>query len=120
MYGKNWKLVEDHVGSRTSTQARSHAQKFFSNIDKQKMSMEEFLQRLTMDVIEDYKRKAEEGIELEEEGICEMILEMKGMRGDECARKKKEVAKRQKKQRIMNIAVDEVIKEQENEFSEMG
>ena len=28
-YGKNWKEVEKYVGSRTSAQARSHAQKFF-------------------------------------------------------------------------------------------
>ena len=28
-YGKNWKDVQKYVGSRSSTQARSHAQKFF-------------------------------------------------------------------------------------------
>lgn len=33
-YGKNWKKVEDYVATRTSTQARSHAQKFFANIIK--------------------------------------------------------------------------------------
>lgn len=29
LYGKNWKLVAGHIGSRNSTQVRSHAQKYF-------------------------------------------------------------------------------------------
>ena len=29
MYGKNWKLVANYIGSRNSTQVRSHAQKYF-------------------------------------------------------------------------------------------
>ena len=81
--------------------------------------MEEFLQKLTMEVIGDYKRKAEQGGDYEEDGLCEMILEMKGMKGEETNKKKKETVKRQKKQRIMNVAVEEVIKEQKNEFSQI-
>jgi SHAQKYF class myb-like DNA-binding protein len=34
MFGKNWKKVEEYVATRTSTQARSHAQKFFANVVK--------------------------------------------------------------------------------------
>ena len=34
LYGKNWKKVEECVVTRTSTQARSHAQKFFGNVVK--------------------------------------------------------------------------------------
>ena len=34
LFGKNWKKVEEYVATRTSTQARSHAQKFFGNIEK--------------------------------------------------------------------------------------
>jgi SHAQKYF class myb-like DNA-binding protein len=34
IYGKDWGKVQQHVGSRSSTQARSHAQKFFQKIEK--------------------------------------------------------------------------------------
>ena len=33
-FGNNWKKVQEYVNSRTSTQARSHAQKFFEKIKK--------------------------------------------------------------------------------------
>ena len=33
-FGNNWKEVQEYVNSRTSTQARSHAQKFFEKIKK--------------------------------------------------------------------------------------
>ncbi len=33
-YGNEWKLVQKHVGTRSSTQARSHAQKFFVKMKK--------------------------------------------------------------------------------------
>ena len=33
-YGKEWQKVQQHVSTRTSTQARSHAQKFFVKLDK--------------------------------------------------------------------------------------
>jgi SHAQKYF class myb-like DNA-binding protein len=33
-YGNEWRSVQRHVGTRSSTQARSHAQKFFAKIGK--------------------------------------------------------------------------------------
>ena len=38
-YGNDWKKVENHIGTRTSSQARSHAQKFFIKLkEEQKKS----------------------------------------------------------------------------------
>lgn len=34
-YGKDWQMVENHIGSRSSAQIRSHAQKFLSKMDKE-------------------------------------------------------------------------------------
>jgi SHAQKYF class myb-like DNA-binding protein len=34
-FGKNWKKVEEHVGTRTGAQIRSHAQKFFNKLQKE-------------------------------------------------------------------------------------
>ncbi len=33
-FGKNWKKIQEYVGTRSTTQARSHAQKFFSKLEK--------------------------------------------------------------------------------------
>jgi SHAQKYF class myb-like DNA-binding protein len=34
-YGKNWKQVEDYVGTRSGAQIRSHAQKFFIRLERE-------------------------------------------------------------------------------------
>jgi SHAQKYF class myb-like DNA-binding protein len=34
-YGKNWKMVEQIVSTRTASQVRSHAQKFFYRLDRE-------------------------------------------------------------------------------------
>lgn len=57
-YGKNWKKVEEHVATRTSTQARSHAQKFFANILKRNMTMEQFLDNLSYDTLQELRMSA--------------------------------------------------------------
>lgn len=57
-YGKNWKKVEEHVATRTSTQARSHAQKFFANIMKRNMTMDSFLENLSLETLNELKKSA--------------------------------------------------------------
>ncbi len=41
LYGKDWKKVQQHVGTRTTTQARSHAQKYFGKLDRQTKNKDE-------------------------------------------------------------------------------
>lgn len=53
-FGKEWKKVQEHVGTRTSTQARSHAQKFFNKLEKRQMTLEAFLHTLDLDNLENH------------------------------------------------------------------
>jgi SHAQKYF class myb-like DNA-binding protein len=35
LYGKNWKKVKEYVGTRSMSQARSHAQKYFAKLQQE-------------------------------------------------------------------------------------
>ena len=41
-YGKNWQDISEYVQTRTSTQARTHAQKFLKKHQKDMMNMKQF------------------------------------------------------------------------------
>lgn len=51
-FGKEWQKVQAHVSTRTSTQARSHAQKFFIKLEKKSLTLEEFLKDLDLKEVE--------------------------------------------------------------------
>lgn len=51
LYGKEWKRVQQHVGTRSSTQARSHAQKFFVKLDKKGQRLDDFLALIDLDTV---------------------------------------------------------------------
>ncbi|KAJ8898762.1 hypothetical protein K2173_005072 [Erythroxylum novogranatense] len=38
LYGRAWQRIEEHIGTKTAVQIRSHAQKFFSKLEKEAMA----------------------------------------------------------------------------------
>ncbi|KAJ4728007.1 Protein LHY [Melia azedarach] len=38
LYGRAWQRIEEHIGTKTAVQIRSHAQKFFSKLEKEALS----------------------------------------------------------------------------------
>jgi SHAQKYF class myb-like DNA-binding protein len=61
MFGKEWQKVQQHVFTRTSTQARSHAQKFFVKLDKKQLTLSEFLTRLDIEQLKEDLRLGDAG-----------------------------------------------------------
>ncbi len=63
LYGKNWKKIEEYVATRSSTQARSHAQKFFGYGSRgtsvgDGQGIDDFLNRISQDSLNELKQIA--------------------------------------------------------------
>ena len=65
IHGREWKKVEQYVKTRSSTQARSHAQKFFVKLQKKGVSVESFIEKLNQN--EDMKEIIENDSDYAEE-----------------------------------------------------
>lgn len=108
-YGKNWKKVEEHVASRTSTQARSHAQKFFANILKRNTTMEQFLDNMSHETLQDLRATAQKnidrGMENEVDGEAEIdkLLMMHMSKNHHADEVEKHIESNNSSIRIMNI-----------------
>mmetsp|Transcript_32316 Transcript_32316/g.36829 ORF Transcript_32316/g.36829 Transcript_32316/m.36829 type:complete len:274 (+) Transcript_32316:87-908(+) len=82
MFGKEWQKVQQHVSTRTSTQARSHAQKFFVKLDKKSLTLEEFLKDLDLKEVEQTLLAAGmDNTDYDEEREVDLIASRKHLRG---------------------------------------
>ena len=53
MYGKKWKQISQHVGTRNNKQVLAHADSFFVKLEKKEQTMEDFLESLDMSNLKD-------------------------------------------------------------------
>ena len=113
-FGKNWKDVQKYVGSRSSTQARSHAQKFFLKLKAIKTSKFDFdfsnnNIRSLSDIIEIIKRK-DEYIKRGKEYIISTLISLSESisieNNDLCNNFKKKIKKIKKDEHSQNIIID--------------
>ncbi|XP_065860016.1 protein LATE ELONGATED HYPOCOTYL [Euphorbia lathyris] len=50
LYGRAWQRIEEHIGTKTAVQIRSHAQKFFSKLEKEAVAKGVPMGRLDIDI----------------------------------------------------------------------
>lgn len=90
--------MQQHVSSRTSTQARSHAQKFFGKLEKKQLTLEEFLEILNIDQLKLDLRLNEAGDSSDYNEDQPLIT----------------IANQKNKSSVMNIALPEVLNNEEH------
>lgn len=83
LYGKHWKLVEKHVGTRSGTQVRSHAQKYYMKTGIQKVKEEDANQSVVPIVEEGQQRISDVEMSKEEVSVNETINPMQLVVKDE-------------------------------------
>ena len=66
LFGKNWRKVEEFIGTRTGAQIRSHAQKVFNRLDKTSTTTKESTVANSNQLPEEPKHQSEQG---ESEGV---------------------------------------------------
>jgi hypothetical protein len=60
LYGKHWMKVEQHIGTRSGAQIRSHAQKFFNRLEKEaKISPDQYVKEKALKLLAQKKGGAE-------------------------------------------------------------
>lgn len=79
-FGKNWKQVEEYVGTRTGAQVRSHAQKFFNKLEREQNLQPDGTQiQLSPEVRESLRKMSETSIStnhsINNEGPDDMRME---------------------------------------------
>ena len=52
MFGRDWRAVQNYVKTRTSTQSRSHAQKFLAKIKRKGLTLKDFLDSIDFQNLE--------------------------------------------------------------------
>lgn len=115
-YGKNWKNIKKYIGTRTTTQARSHAQKFLLKLKMFKDDNSPFdfnsnnIKNLS-NVIEEIKRKKNNN-EDEEQYLINTLINLsetitrENQEFNYCVRKLKKKLKKMKKIKIEETTTD--------------
>ena len=120
-FGKNWKDVQNYVGSRTTAQARSHAQKFFLKLKMIKNSILNIdftnnnIKNLS-DVIEEIKQKNENN-EDEKKFIINTLKSL----SDAISKESNEINKKNKKTKfnLERKKIEKVNSERKELFNEI-
>lgn len=80
-FGKNWKKVEEHIGTRSGAQIRSHAQKFFKRLEREykkkvedlpenRMRSDSFATQFSADILSDEEEQKPRHLDDSSQLLC--------------------------------------------------